>query len=70
MKPDSDDDRHFFASMMAKDETLARYREALTEIAQRPIPTFPAPPGDTFGPKVKLADVQAMREVARDALKG
>jgi hypothetical protein len=70
MKPDSDDDRHFFASMMAKDETLARYREALTEIAQRPIPTFPAPPGDTFGPKVKLADVQAMRDVAREALKG
>jgi hypothetical protein len=48
----------------------SRYHDALTEIAQRPIPNFPAPPGDTFGPKVKLADVQAMRDVARDALKG
>jgi hypothetical protein len=48
----------------------SRYHDALTEIARRPIPTFPAPPGDTFGPKVKLADVQAMRDVAREALKG
>ena len=47
-----------------------RYHAALTDIANRIIPTFPAPPGDTFGPKVKLAVVQAMRDVARDALKG
>jgi hypothetical protein len=48
----------------------SRYHDALTEIAQRPIPNFPAPPGDSFGPKVKLADVQAMRQIAREALKG
>lgn len=47
----------------------ARYHDALTEIANSGIPSFPAPPGDTFGPKVKLADVQAMRQVAREALK-
>jgi hypothetical protein len=48
----------------------SRYHDALTEIANSGIPSFPALPGDSFGPKVKLADVQAMRDVARDALKG
>jgi hypothetical protein len=70
MKPDSTEDRAFFASMMAKDETLARYRAALTEIANTIIRSWPPPTGDDFGPRVKLEDALNLRQVARDALKG
>ncbi len=48
----------------------SRYHDALTEIANMLIPNWPATKGDSFGPKVKLADVQAMRQIAREALKG
>ena len=48
----------------------SRYHDALTEMANTIIRSWPSPAGDAFGPRVKLEDALNLRQTARDALKG